>query len=259
LRQGAFYKVGNEMPGVSGTSGTGNELATLSMREVLEGFKKLGIELRGSRGLGDDFSKRVRRLLAKSIAREYWFPTREHMARAGLPVRKACKVAGVDPSTPTRWDEMVPDYTTICTLFARCDLDMNDVPFPKGHDAFLAAFFTTLKFIRDQELKEKPSASIDRERWECLRHVMLSQAIIDAMTVAIDPVMSGGYRESSKATTLKENLGSALEMIAAKVAKRFPAGSIKNAADVQTTVSDWLIPWVLFYTVVSSVPKDHAS
>jgi hypothetical protein len=228
-------------------------LAAAPCSAVLEGFVKLGEEYRQHHDLGDGFHKRVRGFFLKSLARAYWEPTRQYMATTSWPVAAACELAGVDPSTPTRWDRMVPDYTTICLLFARCDLDMRGVPFPRGHEAFRRAFFKTLEYIRAEELSQRQLASLDNERWECLRLGLGSQAVLDAVTVDDNP-----KSRSLKAKELRKNFRAAAETIATEMGRQFPAGSIKNAEGVEQTIGDWLIPWVLFYTVVPYVWKGQA-
>jgi hypothetical protein len=213
-----------------------------SLCPVLDGFVKLGQEHREQKGLGTGFHKDIRGFFLKSLARRYWNPTRRYMSESGWSVAKACKAAGLDPSTHTRWDEMVPNLETICLLFARCDLDMKGVPFPTGHEAFKAALLKTVEHIRSSYLGEQP-AQLDEEALECLRQVLRSQAVLETIK-EIEKL------EAGDAKGVKERLRQAAEVIAEELSKRFTAGLIKHAAGVQRVITDWLTPLVLFYTVI---------
>jgi hypothetical protein len=142
---------------------------------------------------------------------------------------------------------MVPNYATICLLFARCDLDMKGVAFPAGHEAFRTAFFKTVEHIRSRYLGEN-SGQFDDEAWECLRLVLRSQPVLRAFEVT-------DKREDRNTSEFKNTLRRSAAAIAVDIERRFPAGRVKEAADVQQIVGEWLIPWVLFYTVVPPSPR----
>jgi hypothetical protein len=208
----------------------------------LDGFARLAEAYREQKGLGAAFLKEARGFFLKSLARTYWDSIRRYMAGTTWPVAKACKAAGLDPSTHTRWREMVPNFETICLLFARCDLDMKSVGFPTGHDAFRSAFIKTVEHIRSGYLGNTP-ARLDEEAFECLLQVLRSPAVLEAIQVT-ERSPAGDTEE------IMEKLQQAVESIVAEMGTKFPTGRIKNAAAVQRTIADWLIPWALFYSVI---------
>jgi hypothetical protein len=209
---------------------------------VIDGFVGLGREYRDRKGFGLEFQKDVRGYFLKALARTYWNPVRSFMAQKKWPVAIACKAAGLDPSTHTRWDEMTPTFETICVLFARCDLEMKDVEFPAGHEAFRTAFFRTVEYIRSKHMKE-PQSQLDEEMWECLRLVLGAPAVLEALQAT-------GRSKSEDAKEVVERLRQAIEDLVAELVTRFPNGRIKDVAGAEKAISDWLIPWVLFYTVI---------
>jgi hypothetical protein len=214
---------------------------------TLDGFARLAEEYCEQKGLGAGFQKEVRGFFLKSLARTYWDSLRRYMASTTWPVAKACKAAGLDPSTHTRWDQMVPTFETICLLFARCDLDMKGVGFPTGHEAFRSAFFKTVEHIRSKYLHNAPSR-LDEDAFECLRQVLHSQAVLEALQVTEKPA-------ARDAKEVMERINQAAEAIAAGMRTRLPKGRINDAATVQQAIADWLIPWVLFYTVIPSAQR----
>lgn len=245
--------------------------AAASHVPVLEGFVKLGREYRDANGLRDTFDDDVRTVFLTSLSRAYWRPTRDFMATNKWPVAKACEAAGVNPSTCHRWNtgETVPSYATVCLLFARCDLDMKGIPFPAGQEAFRLAFFKTLDHIwlvlatpsfmeaisadgrpaagdlrtrREELARAKGLVELDEEAWECLRLVLRNEAVLAAAQAVEAPA---GDRDGAV-----EAVRQAAESIAGEMATRYPSGRIRDAAGVHRTVSEWLIPWVLFYTVI---------
>jgi hypothetical protein len=137
---------------------------------------------------------------------------------------------------------MVPNFETVCLLFARCDLDMKGVRFPSGHEAFRAAFSKTVEHIRSRYLGER-ATPLYPESWECLRLVLRDQAVLDS--IAGTEKAAGG-----DARGVLERLRHAAGAIAREVETRFPTGRIKDAEGVQRTIGEWLIPFVLFYTVI---------
>jgi hypothetical protein len=137
---------------------------------------------------------------------------------------------------------MVPNFETICLLFARCGLDMKSVGFPTGHDAFRSAFIKTVEHIRSRYLDNTP-ARLDEEAFECLLQVLRSPAVLKAIQVT-------GKSSAGDAKEVMEKLRQAVESIAAEMGTKFPKGRIRDAAAVQHTIEDWLIPWALFYTVI---------
>jgi hypothetical protein len=238
---------------------------------MLEGFVKLGREYRAVNGLKQAFDDDVRGVFLNSLSRAYWQPTRDFMANNNWPVAKACKAAGVNPSTCHRWNtgETVPNYATVCLLFAQCDLDMRGVRFPTGQEALRLAFFKTLDHIRlglatpsfleviraggrpasddlrsrrEELARSKDLVEFDEEAWECLRLVLRNDAVLKAVQAA--------EHADGDPHGAAEAMRQAAESIASEMTTRYPAGRIRDASGVQRTVSEWLIPWVLFYTVI---------
>lgn len=207
----------------------------------LHGFLSLAREYCEETGLGLAFQKEVRGFFLKSLARGYWDSMRRYMASSAWPVIKACKAAGLDPSTHTRWDEMIPTFETICLLFARCDLEMKDVAFPNGHAALKSAFLKTVEHIRSKHLKES-TARLDDETFECLRQVLTNPVVLRAVE---KPSPAGEQEED--AMDLTAEFGRAMEAIACALRDKFPSGRIRSGAAVQQAVDGWLIPWVLIY------------
>lgn len=81
----------------------------------LDGFLSLAREYCEENGLGSKFQRETRGYFLKSLARSYWNSIRHYMAGTEWPVPKASKAAGLDPSTQTRWDEMIqPSRPSAC-------------------------------------------------------------------------------------------------------------------------------------------------
>src|SRR4051812_36814042 len=87
------------------------------------GLVALGEEYMRKEGLGVPFRKRVNKRYLWAVGRAYWDAIRSHMTATKCPVATACKKAGVDPSTPTRWDKTNPHFETICLMLASSDVD----------------------------------------------------------------------------------------------------------------------------------------
>lgn len=146
---------------------------------------------------------------------------------------------------------------------------MKGVPFPAGQEAYRVAFFKTLDHIsllietpafleaiktgsrpaadelksrRDELARVNTFRELDEEAWECLRAVLRSDAAMKAVEAA--------GRPAAEAAPAGDGLGLAVADIAAEMTTRFPAGRIRDAEGVRQTLSQWLIPWVLFHTVI---------
>lgn len=189
------------------------------------------------------FSKETKGYFLKSLTRAYWMPIRQYMGSTQWPVAKACKIAGLDPSTPTRWDKMTPTFETICLLFARCDLDLGAVKFPNGHAAFKAAFLRTIEFIRLKYLDGR-QARLDDETFECLRQVLLTPAIVNYLQT---PDSQFSIDDDSIQIDDFEPVAAA---ISSSLRTKYPSGNIRTSAAVQSAIDEWLIPWVLIYVAL---------
>jgi len=211
---------------------------------ALDGFLALAQEYCEENDLGAGFQKEVRGFFLKSISRSYWESIRRFMAGTAWPVAKACKAAGVNPSTHTRWDEMTPTFETICLLFARCDLEMKNVEFPSGHVALRSAVLKTIEHIRCTYLGCSP-ARLDDEIFECLRQVLINPAVLKVLRDVEKPPPEGTPEED--AANLLEEFGRAADSIASALSHKFPGGRIHSRGAVQQAIDDWLIPWVLLY------------
>lgn len=216
--------------------------ATLSPEAPeLDGLLFLAKEHCEQNGLGSSFQKETKRYFLKSLARCYWMPIRQFMATTAWPIAKAAKAAGIDPSTPTRWDTMIPNFETVCLLFARCDLDLTAVGFPNGHAAFKSAFLKTIEFIRFKYVDGR-EARLDDETFECLRLVLSSTAFLNGLQVN-----ESAPTEDADDEFPIEEFRTEAEMIASALRSKYPRGKIRSCAAVQQVTDDWLIPWVLIY------------
>jgi benzoate transport len=69
------------------------------IRLLVEEPGALGEEFREQKRLGVGFSKEIRGFFLKSLARAYWDAIRQYMVSQGQPPVRACKTAGVNPSS----------------------------------------------------------------------------------------------------------------------------------------------------------------
>jgi transcriptional regulator with XRE-family HTH domain len=208
---------------------------------VLDGFLALGHEYRREYDLDELFDKGVRNCLSEALVRQYWGPIHQFLVRNHISAKDAGAAAGVNRSTYTRWmkSETHPSFPTICQIFAWAGLDMKGVPFPGGREALWQAFFRALEEIRQRlptrSRGQKDVPLLDAEQWECLRMGVCSEAVLEGLRAGV----AG-----------RERLRAATDGLASDLARRFPGGQLRDGAVVRRVFDDWLIPWVLFYTVV---------
>ncbi len=219
-------------------------------QELFDGFVQLGWEWREAENFGEKFKKDVWSFFLKSLVQSFWRPMRKSMAEQGCHLQEAGKRAGINRSTLSRWskEEHTPEFYNVCLIFARNDLDLNKVQFPVGHEAFREALFKTLKLIaakiqKSPQTRQNTPELFTAEHWECLWHILQSQPILNALR-------GNSTDESSHLNAFQETLGKEFTKITEKLSVRFPNGQIQTISDVKLTVSAWLIPLVLFYTVV---------
>jgi hypothetical protein len=207
---------------------------------ALDGFLDLGREYREAHSLDNTFDRNVRNAFVEALASEYWEPIRLHLVKRGCSPKNAAAAAGVNRSTSARWvrGETVPSFPTICQLFAWSGLDMKGVAFPDGREALWRAFFRTVEHVR-QCLAENDAndaeSTFDRQQWECVRLALSSTAILEALRASEEQ----GARLAAAADRVARDLGAL-----------FPEGRIRDGPGVQRVLRDWLIPWVLFCTVI---------
>jgi transcriptional regulator with XRE-family HTH domain len=209
---------------------------------VLDGFLALGDDYRRRHDLGTEFDKDVKSFFAAAVAGEYWAPIRQYFAQNCVSLKEAGAAAGINRSTVSRLlrRETNPSFGTVCQMFAWLDLNPCAVPFPDGRDALARAFVRTVAFLRGRLPEAERGAAdpgpFEEEEWDCLRLGVCSEAILEALRAGEDEKPG--------------KLAAATEGVAADLARRYPNGRIKDGAAVRRVFQDWLIPWVLFYTVI---------
>jgi hypothetical protein len=115
---------------------------------------------------------------------------------------------------------------------------MKGVAFPDGREALWQAFFRAVEHVRrclaESDANEAQS-TFDRQQWECVRLALSSPAILEALRASEEQ----GARLAAAADGVARDLGAL-----------FPKGRIRDVPGVQRVLQDWLIPWVLFCTVI---------
>jgi hypothetical protein len=182
----------------------------------------------------------VRNAFLEALASEYWKPIQQYLVQSRCPPAAAAAAAGFNRSTSSRWvrSETVPSFPTICLLFAWSGLDMNGVAFPDGRESLWRAFFRAVAHVRrclHESNANDAEPAFDREQWECVRLALSSTAILEAL------------RASEGQET---RLTAAADCVARDLGALFPKGRIRDGPGVQRVLQDWLIPWVLFCTVI---------
>jgi hypothetical protein len=123
-------------------------------------------------------------------------------------------------------------------LFAWSGLDMKGVAFPDGGEALWRAFFRAVEQVRrclSESDANDAESTFDRQQWECVRLALSSTAILEALRA------SEGQ---------EGRLAAAAEGVARDLGALFPKGRIQDGPGVQRVLGTWLIPWVLFCTVI---------
>jgi hypothetical protein len=207
---------------------------------ALDGFLALGREYREEHSLDNTFDRNVRNAFLEALASEYWKPICKYLVQNRCPPSAAAAAAGLNRSTSSRWvrSETVPSFSTICLLFAWSGLNMKGVTFPDGREALWRAFFRAVEHVRrclaESDANDAES-TFDRQQWECVRLALSSTAILEAL------------RASEEQGT---RLAAAADGVARDLGDLFPKGRIRDGPGVQRVLQDWLIPWVLFCTVI---------
>jgi transcriptional regulator with XRE-family HTH domain len=213
--------------------------ATPPRSRILEGFLALGHDYRHRHGLGAEFDRDVKNFFAEAVSGEYWGPIRQYFARNHYSLKDAGAAAGINRSTVSRLlrSETSPSFSTICLMFAWLGLDLKGVAFPAGPDALARAFVRTVQYLRGRLPEAErgvPELPFDAEQWQCLRLGVASEAILHALRPGEEP----------------GRLTAATDGVAGELVRLFPGGRIKDGAAVREVFQNWLISWVLFYTVV---------
>jgi hypothetical protein len=217
-----------------------NDIPSPHCSPALDGFLALGREYREEHGLGNTFDRNVRNAFLEALASEYWKPIKDYLVQNRCPPRAAAAAAGFNRSTSSRWvrSETVPSYPTICLLFAWSGLDMKGVAFPDGREALWRAFFRAVGHVRRclaENDANDAELTLDRQQWECVRLALSSTEILEALRAS----EGQGARLAAAADGVARDLGAL-----------FPKGRIRDGQGVQSVLQDWLIPWVLFCTVI---------
>jgi hypothetical protein len=207
---------------------------------VLDGFLVLGREYREKHSLGNTFDRDVRNAFEEALASEYWESIRQYLVQNRRPPKSAAAAAGFNRSTYSRWvrSETVPSFPTICRLFAWSGLDMKGIAFPDGREALWRAFFRAVTHVRrclPESNANDAEPAFDREQWECVRLALSTTAILEAL-------------RASEGQEIR--LAAAADGVARDLGALFPKGRIRDGPGVQRVLQDWLIPWVLFCTVI---------
>jgi hypothetical protein len=207
---------------------------------ALNGFLALGREYREEHSLDNTFDRNVRNAFLEALASEYWKPISQYLVQNRCPPAATAAAAGLNRSTSSRWvrSETVPSFPTLCLLFAWSGLDMKCVAFPDGSEALWRAFFRAVEHVRGylaQSDANDAESTLDREQWECVRLALSSTAILEALRAS----------EGQGA-----QLAAAADGVARALGDLFPKGRIRGSPGVQRVLQDWLIPWVLFCTVI---------